>query len=250
LSELLRDADQDLLRNALKNPHLGEAHLLALLKRPSLPEGTIRVIYRTPLAAGSRRVKIALAGHPATPAPLLTEILQQLRLMELAEVLRLPGASQEHKAAAQRAIIKRLPETELGVKIALARRSPPTVLEALLREGEPRLVAAVLAHSALQEANLLAFLRSAAATAETISAVARHPHWGTRPKLRLTALENRQTPPIWFTLFLPSLGTREVEALLSKGLGARQLEAVQQELGKRATTLTSPQGTRVAAKKT
>jgi hypothetical protein len=242
LSDLLRDAAPDLLRNALKNPHLGEAHLLALLKRPNLPEATIRAINRTPQASGSRRTKIALAGHPATPAPLLTELLQQLRLLELAEVLRLPGASQEHKAAAQQAIIKRLPETELGVKIALARRSPPTVLEALLREGEPRLVAAVLANSALREANLLAFLRSTAATAESISAVARHPHWGTRPKLRLTALENRQTPPIWFTLFLPSLGTREVEALLSKGLGTRQLEAVQQELGKRATPRPTPQG--------
>jgi hypothetical protein len=234
LCDLLQGADPDLIRSALKNPQLGEAHLFAVLKRPNLPEGLLRSISRAPHLAGSRRLKIALAGHPATPAPLLAEILAQLHLLELAEVLRLPGASPDHKAAAQQAIRKRLPEAELGIKIALARRVPPPLLEVLLAEGEPRLVGAVLANSGLQESNLLAFFRSPSATAETISAVLRHPGWGVRPKIRLAALRNRNTPPVWFTLFLPSVGSAVLNDLLgSKGLASRQQEAVQDELGKR-----------------
>lgn len=238
LSGMLCDADPELIRSTLKNPHLSEAHLLALLKRQNLPEGLMRTIYRVPQLAGSRRLKVALAGHPATPAPILAEILAQLRLFELAEVLRLPGAPPDHKSAAQQAILKRLPDTELGTKISLARRGSAAVLEALLADGTPRLVAAVLANPGISEANLLAFLRSPAATAETISAVARHPRWGVRPKLRSAALRNRKTPAVWFTLFLPSLGSAEVKALLgSRGLGPRQLEAVQEELGKRGRRL-------------
>ena len=108
------------------------------------------------------------------------------------------------------------------------------MLEALLGEGEARLVEAVLANPGLGEPNLLAFLRSPTASADTISAVARHPRWGVRPKLRLAALRNRNTPAVWFTLFLPVLGTGEVKGLLSsKGLGARQLAALQEELEKR-----------------
>ena len=234
LSGLLRGADPDLIRSTLKNPNLGEAHLLAILKRQNLPEGLIRTLYRVPQLARSRRLKIALAGHPATPAPILAEILVQLHLLELVAVLRLPGASPDHKAAAQQAILKRLPDTELGTKITLARRGSPAVLEALLAEGEPRLVAAALANPGLTEASLLAFFRSPAATAETISAVLRDPRWGVRPKLRLAALKNRSTPPVWFTLFLPSLGSAEVNGLLgSKALGSRQMEAVQQERAKR-----------------
>ena len=234
LSGLLQDPDPDLIRSALKNPHLGEEHLLALLKRQNLPERLIRAVHRVPLVSGSRRLKIALAGHPGTPAPLLAELLAQLHLFELVAVLQLSGGSPDHKVAAQQAILKRLPETELGAKISLARRGSAAVLEALLCEGEPRLVAAVLANPALRESGILAFLRSPAASAETISAVARHPRWGTRASLRLALLRNRKTPPVWFTLFLPSLATGEVKGLLSlKGLSARQLEAVQGELESR-----------------
>ena len=231
---LLRDADQDLIRSALQNPELGEAHLFALLKRPNLPEGVIRGIYRLPQLAGSRRLKIALAGHPATPPPLLAELLAQLHLLELAAVARLPGVSPDHRGAAQQAMVKRLPDTETGTKITLARRGSGAVLEALLAEGEPRLVDAVLANPALLESSLLALLRSGTVTAETISAVARHPRWGVRPNIRLAALNNRNTPPIWFTLFLPSLGSAELKRLRgSQGLAPRQLEAVLEELEQR-----------------
>ena len=235
LSGLLRDADPDLIRSALKNPQLGETHLLTLLKRPNLPDGVIRSIYRVPRLAGSRRLKIALAGHPATPAPLLAEILAQLHLLELVSVMRLPGGAPDHKAAAQQAILKRLPETELGIKITLARQCSAPVLEALLGEGEPRLAAAALANPGLLETNLLAFLRSPAATDETISALLRHPRWGVRPSIRLAALRNRNTPPIWFVLFLPALGSAELRGLLgSKGIAPRQLEVIREELEKRS----------------
>jgi hypothetical protein len=234
LSGVLQDPDPGLVRSVLRNQHLGEEQLLALLKRQKLPEGAIRQICRLPLVAGSRRLKIALAGHPGTPAPLLAALLAQLYLFELVTVMQLPGATPEHKAAAQQAILKRLPGTELGCKITLARRGSAAVLKALLGEGEPRLVAAVLANPGLQESGVLAFLKSPVATAETISAVARHTRWGARPGLRLAMLRNRKTPPVWFTLLLPSLGTGAVEGLLgSTGLTVRQLEVVQGELKKR-----------------
>lgn len=208
LSALLREADPDLLRGALRNPQLSESQILTLLRRPKLNEGVIRGIQRAPQTAGNRRIRVALAGHPATPPPLLAELLGQLHLLELAEVMRLPGASADHKAAAQQAILKRLPDSELGIKITLARRCAPAILEALLAEGEARLVSAVLANPTLGESNLLGHFRSPAASPETISAILRHPRWGVRPKLRQAALDNRKTPPVWFTLFLPALSTR------------------------------------------
>jgi hypothetical protein len=234
LFALVREAEQELLQGLIKNPNLGEAHLIALLKRPKLGEGVLRAIYRAPRATASRRVKIALAGYPGIPPSLLNEILGQLFLLELAEVARLSGAPADHKAAAQQAILKRLPDSELGTRITLARRASAKVLEALLAEGESRLVAAVLVNPKLTEANLLTFLRSPGATADTISAVLRHPRWGTHPKLRLAALENRKTPAIWFTLILPALSTGEINRLLSaQGYHFRQVEALKEELANR-----------------
>ena len=234
LFALLRDPDPDLIRSLLKNPNLGEAHLLALLKRRNLSEQLIKTMHRLPTAAASRRLMIALAGHPNTPASVLSALLPQLFLFELVTVMQLPGVSPDHKIAAERAILKRLPETELGNKITLARRGSPALLEALLREGEPRLVAAVLENPRLKESGVLAFLKAPAATAETISAVGRHPVWGNRPNLRFAMLRNRKTPLIWFTLYLPTLSSSELKNLTgSQGLTPDQLSAVRQELAER-----------------
>ncbi|GFO61637.1 hypothetical protein GMST_39620 [Geomonas silvestris] len=207
---------------------------MAVLRRAKLPEALLRSIAHSPQAATSRRVKIALAAHPATPPPLVQELLGQLHLMELVEVQRHPLASADHKAAAQQAIQKRLPDTELGIKITLARRCSSTVLEALLADGELRLVQAVLSNPRLAEGNLLAHLRSPQASAESISAMLRHERWGVRPKIRLAALGNRKTPAIWFTLLLPAIPDTEVRRLAqSKGVAPRQLEALQEELARR-----------------
>lgn len=233
LFALIRDPDPDLVQSALGNPQLGEEHLLALLKRRDLPEQLVKSIERK-APPGSRRLKMALAAHPSTPASLLSAILQQLFLFELVTLLQLPGTPPDARYAAERAILKRLPETELGNKVALARRANPEILAALLNEGEPRLVDAVLANPRLKESGMLAFLKSPAARAETISQVARHPLWGARPNLRLAILRHRATPLVWFTLFLPALGTRDLKSLSSApGLTHEQLAEVRRELARR-----------------
>lgn len=236
LFSVLMDSDPDVLKNTLKNPHLTEDHLLALLKRRSIPESFIKALHKLPLVGRSRRLLITLAGHPDTPAAVISGIMPQLLLFELVNLIQLPGTPPDLKLAAERTILKRLPETELGNKIALARRGSPAILEALLKNGEPRLVEAVLANPKLKESGVHAFLTAPGATAETISAVARHPRWGGRPNLRFAMLRNPKTPAIWFTLFLPGLPDAELRALRSsKSLPPRQLEAVREECDRRAT---------------
>jgi hypothetical protein len=231
---VLQNRDADVLKAALKNPHLNEEHLLTLLKRRDLDEQFMKSVQRLPKLAGSRRLKIALAGHPATPAPMLASLLPQLFLFELVSLTQLPGVGEDQKVAAERAILKRLPETEPGSKVTLARRASPAILEALIREGKPQLLEAILANPKLKEPAIFAFLNSPAATADTISLVARHPRWGQRPNLRLAMLKNRKTPLVWFVLFLPTLKKADLDALtISKALTQEQLAEVREELQKR-----------------
>lgn len=229
------DADHDVLKNTLKNPQLTEQHLLALLKRRNLPESLVKALHRLPLVGRSRRLLIALAAHPDAPPAVISAVLPQLFLFELVNLIQLPGIPADLKLAAERAILKRLPETELGNRIALARRASPAILEALLKSGEPRLVEAVLVNPKLKESGVHAFLSAPAATAETISAVARHLRWGSRANLRFAMLRNPKTPAVWFTLFLPQLPAADLRALRgSRSLNERQLEAVQAECDRRA----------------
>lgn len=234
---VLRDPDPAVLRAALRNPRLGEDHLLALLRRRDLTEDLLKGIGQLQGVESSHRLKVALVGNPATPGTLVQTLLPQLRLFELLNLCYLPGATPDQKVAAERAILLRLPTTELGNKLTLARRGTAAVVGELLRERDPRVLEACLGNPRLKEVSILQFLSGARAGADAISAIARHPRWRSRPNLRLAVLKNPKTPAVWFTLFLPSLRTPEINLLAaSRRLNPQQKQLVADELRRRGRT--------------
>jgi hypothetical protein len=235
LFRLLDHPALEVIRSLLKNPLLDEPHLLVLLRRRDLPEDVVAAIGRHPMTEGSHSLQLALARHPFTPAHLVLSMLPQLYLFELVALCFLPGVTPDRKVAAERSIIQRLPVTPLGSRIALARRAPSAVLEALLNDPAPQLMEACLASPRLKESSLFRFVNGSGATAETISALARHPRWKSRPELKLAILKNSKTPLVWFTLFLPTLNMTELRNLsLSSRLGHAQKGCVKEELRRRS----------------
>ncbi|HZV80890.1 MAG TPA: hypothetical protein VFF53_01845 [Geobacteraceae bacterium] len=228
---LLEQAPLDLVQAALKNPALGESHLLLLLKRPDLGEEHLKGICKLAISESSHTLKLAIARHPSTPAHQLLSILPHLYLFELLNFCYVPGITPDQKLAAERNIIQRLPLIPLGNKLTLARRATTVVLEALLKEGDPRVVELCLANPHLKEGAVFQFLRSAAAKADTISLVARNPRWQKRPNLREAILTNPRTPMVWFTLWLPSMGRGDLKRLIaSSRLNPQQKKAVEDRL--------------------
>jgi len=234
LFQVLLNPDLQIVQAALKNRQLNEDHLLALLKRRDLDEGLLKVVYQLETTKSSHRLKIALVKNPNTPGPIVLALLPHLHLFELIDLCMIPGVTPDQKFAAERAILQRLPTTELGNKMTLARRATATVVGEILKGGEVRLVEICLNSPRLREVAILQFINGAHSSAETISIIARHPKWGLRPNLRLAILKNRRTPPIWFTLFLPQMRSPDVRNLLvSKRLNPTQKKLVQDELKKR-----------------
>jgi hypothetical protein len=234
LYQVLLDPDMPFVQTALKNPHLNEDHLLALLKRRDLSEDLLKIIYQLGTTRNSHRLQIALVKNPNTPGPIVLALLPHLHLFELVDLCMIPGVTPDQKFAAERAILQRLPTTELGNKMTLARRATTTVVGEILKEGDVKLVDICLNSPRLREVAILQFINSARSSAETISIIARHPKWKLRPNLRLAILKNRRTPSIWFTLFLPQMRTPDIRNLLvSKRLSAAQKKLVRDELKKR-----------------
>ena len=235
LFQLVQDPAPEILRIVLKNPRLAEDHLLALLKRRDLSEDLLKAVFRLEKVESSHRLKVALVYNPGIPGAVAQSLLPQLYLFELVNLCHLPGVTPDQKLAAERVIIQRLPTTPLGNKLTLARRGTSAVVAELLKEGDSRLVEVCLVSPRLKEVAILQFLGSSRATAETISSIARHPKWKSRPNLRLAILRNRHTPPVWFTLFLPALRTAEINGLLaSRRLTPQQKTLVNDELKKRS----------------
>lgn len=234
LPPLLDDPSREVLKAVLKNPNLDEPCLLLLLNRRDLSDDLLTTMYRLPLTETSHRLKVALVHHHATPDHIVLTLIPQLYLFELVTVCFLPGITPDRQLIAERALIKRLAETPLGSKVTLARRAPSEVVEALLHEGQPQLVAACLDNPRLKQAALLRFLTGPGATAETISQVARHPRWKSRHELKLAILKNSKTPLIWFTALLPGLSLVEVKNIYaSSSISAAQKACVAEELLRR-----------------
>jgi len=234
LFRVISDPEPHVLRAALKNRNLHESHLLTLLKRRDLPEDLLKAVYHYERRHPGRKLKIAMVRNPNTPGPVTLALLPHLYLFELVDLCYMPGVTPDQKIAAERTIIQRLPEIGLGNKITLARRATADVVGAILKEGDSRLTAACLNNPRLKEVSILQFLNSGRAKPDTISTVARHSKWTHRPNLRQAILKNRNTPDIWFTLFLPKLKPFELNNLLaSRRLKPQQKTLVEQEKKKR-----------------
>ncbi len=234
LRQVLQSSSMEVLHAALKNPALDEAHLLALLERRDLSEELLKSVYGLPAVGESHKLKVAVVRNPCTPGPVTLALLPHLYLFELVAICSLPGATPDQKVAAERAVIQRLPAIPLGNKLTLARRGTSSIIEALLQEGDPQVIDACLTNPRLKESAIFRFLSSARAGAETISMIARHPRWKTRPNLITALLRNQKTPVVWYTLFLPSLNTAEIRNLLaSHRLSQTQKVAVEEELKRR-----------------
>lgn len=234
LFQVILDPAMVVLRASFRNPALDETHLLVLLGRRDLTEELLRAVHGLELASGSHKVKLALVHNPGTPAPIVLALLPHLYLFELAAVCFLPGVTPDQRVAAERAIIQRLPTTPLGNKITLARRGTATVLDALMKEGDARVVEPCLGNPRLKEASVFQLASSSRASAESIAAVARNQRWASRPNLKGAILRNPNTPLTLFGSLLPSAPTPELRNVAASGrLGGERKRLVGDELRRR-----------------
>ena len=240
LFEMIPDCPIDLVPSMLKNPALVGGHLIQLLKRRDLPEELVKVICKLPVSAADHSVQVALSRHPNIPGAQLLSILPNLYLFELLNLCILPEMTPDHKLAAERIIIQRLPQIPLGNKLTLARRATSAILEALVKEGDTRTLDACLSNPRLKEGAVYQFLRSGKADAESISMIARSQRWQHRPNIREAILTNPKTPLVWFVLWLPAMKAGDLKRIASSSrLTAAQRKAVEERLNGRSHRHTS-----------
>jgi hypothetical protein len=82
----------------------------------------------------------------------------------------------------------------LGVRRSLARRNDIGLLERLLGDPDPAVVANLLNNPRLTEVEVVRMAARSPVREEVLSAIARHPRWGTRQRVRVTLAHNPGTP--------------------------------------------------------
>jgi hypothetical protein len=184
--------------NAPLNPDpdapLNEDLALALLERRDLPLETIERLGRDPAVMKSRKVTVALAGHPRTPRHLALRLLRHFYTADLMQFGLRPAVAADLKHYAAEQLVTRLPSVTLGERLMLARRASETVAAALLLDKEARVSRTALDNARLTEAAVTKALARRNANAAFVEAVCHHAKWSVRREIRLALLRSPHTP--------------------------------------------------------
>jgi hypothetical protein len=123
----------ELLR-AAAGPSLTEDLSLAILKRSDLPAEVLEQLAKNVVALKSRKVRLALAGHPHTPRHVSVPLARQFQAFDLMKLALSPGVPADVRVAADSVLISRLESVTVGERLTLARRASGRVAAALLLE--------------------------------------------------------------------------------------------------------------------
>jgi hypothetical protein len=224
------------LQAAESDSALTEDSALGLLKRPDLSPDVLERLGKNGTILKHRKVKLALVEHPKAPRHVSLPLVRQLYTFDLMQVALTPAVPADVKLAADDALCNRMETISAGERLTLAHRGSGRIAEALLADGEARVVHAALQNSRLTEAAILKALSRHDSSALLVEAVCHHPQWSLRREVRMALLRNEKTPMARAAEFARGLPTTLVRELVrSSRLPANVKSYLLKDLENRST---------------
>jgi hypothetical protein len=243
LAALLHHPSAHVLLALLDNPALDEPQLCLLLERKDLPSEVLEEVGKRKPLLKSYRVKKALCFHPRGPRLVTLRLIRDLYLMDLVQLALSPAVPAELKRNGEEQLLARLPQIPLGQKITLARRGPARVAGALLTEGHPQIVSAVLDNPYLTEAQILKTLSREKLPAPVVPAIIHHRKWSISYNIRIALLRQPSAPLATILSYLPQLTVSDLRELAAPGIVPETLRRyIQAEVQRRLSSDASPKG--------
>jgi hypothetical protein len=210
-------------------PHSGSAEaapegantedlVLARLRHADLSADEVERISQDAGVMKSRKVRLALAGHPRTPRRIALRVIRELYTFELMRCSLTPTAAADLKHVADELLVGRIASVSLGERISLARRSSQMVAAALLLDKDKRVWAPALENSRMTETAIVKALQRTTAALAFVQAVCRHPKWSLRAEIRVALLRNSHTPLARAIEFARGIQPRQLRDILHASL--------------------------------
>ncbi|HST10433.1 MAG TPA: hypothetical protein VLL05_08640 [Terriglobales bacterium] len=195
------------------DPSLTEDLALSLLKRPDVSSGELEQLAKNGNVLKNRKVKLALVEHPKTPRHVSLPLVRQLYTFDLMQVALTPVVPADVKRAADDVLCSKLEAISQGERLTLAHRGSGRIAEALLSDGESRVMQSALQNSRLTESAIVRALARPESNAAFVEAVCQHTQWSVRREVRIALLRNAKTPvarALEFARTLPLALVREI----------------------------------------
>ena len=199
-----------------------ESELLRTLRRGNLAAEELESLLHDRSVRRLHAVRLALARHPRTPRREALDLVSTLFWRDLATLSADSRVHPEIRRAADRDLLRRLPELAVAERIDLAKVVGRGTLIVLRLDPDPRVLAAVLENRFTTEPDVVSAASRREAGATILGLIAGHPRWGVRPAVRSSLLRNRALSE---TLGLTLLSRATLEDLegLATGPGVSRL---------------------------
>jgi hypothetical protein len=171
-----------------------EGHYLKMLRRLDLAADLLGQILGDRDARKFHTVRRALVGHPRTPRHEALSLVGTLYWTDLVHLSANARVHPEIRRAADRDLIRRVPDMALAERIALARSGGRGIVLVLRFDPDRRVLAGVLDNRFTIEADVVGVAVSDRTPAEALETIAAHPRWGVRRALRSALLRNPRLP--------------------------------------------------------
>jgi hypothetical protein len=202
-----------------------EGQWLKLLRRRDLSGEEVEALLQDRAARRYHAVRLALAAHPRTPRREALSLVETLFWRDLAALSADSRVHPEVRRAADRDLLRRLPEMALSERVDLAKCVGRGTLIALRLDSETRVLEALLENRFLTEADVIQASIHGGATESSLALIAAHPRWSLRQGVRSALLRNPTLPvPVALGL-LPRASRADLDGILESPQAAEILKA-------------------------
>jgi hypothetical protein len=192
-----------------------EGYYLKLLRQADLPFEALQAILADRAARKYHAVRRALASHPRTPRREALSLVSTLFWRDLAHLSADSKVPPEVRRAADRDLLRRLPDMALAERVDLAKTVGRGTLVLLRLDPDPRVVSAVLDNRFATEPDVVRAAARAEAPPEVLAVIAGHPRWSLRPGVRSALLRNPSLPRPLAVSLLTRASRGDLEGLLA-----------------------------------
>lgn len=193
-----------------------DSELIAALRRVDCRGEVVEFVITSRRLIDNRLALPLLLRHPACPVPFGLDALPRLGWRDLARVATEPRVRLAIRYAGERRLLQCQATLTAGERIALARIAPRAVLQALTEDPDDRVITAAIENprcTEMETAQIVGCNRHCAC----ISAVLRHPVWGTRPTVRNAAVQSPRIPVPMVLGLAATMTSYELQAILASG---------------------------------
>lgn len=191
-----------------------EGYYLKILRRADLPFEQLKEVLADSAARKYHAVRRGLAAHPRTPRREALSLVSTLFWRDLAYLSADSRVHPEIRRAADRDLVRRLPEMALAERVDLAGKVGRGTLIMLRLDPDPRVLAAVLDNRFATEPDVIQAATRTQTPPETLAVIARHPRWSLRARVRSALLRNAHLPGPLLLGMLTRASREDLEGLV------------------------------------